>query len=105
MGDSEAGGDWLDLADAIGLLRDQIQESLRRTKDPDVFVLFTVGEVVVDFEVELSRTRGISGEARFGVVAVDGKRDRVSRATHRVSITMQPKLAGNGDVDISAEVD
>jgi hypothetical protein len=95
--------DWLDLADAIELLRDQVLEAQHRADGSAL--RFTLGEITVEFGVELAQTRGVGGGVRFGVAAVDAKGERTARSTHRVTVKLTPKLAIGGDVDVSDEED
>ncbi|MFD9880294.1 trypco2 family protein [Streptomyces alboflavus] len=99
-GDSGQSGDdeWLDLADALDLLRGQIGEAQRRARTADV--RFDVEAITVDFEVELGRARGGSGGLRFGVVQGEGRQENTRRATQRVSLTLKPRTAARGDVSI-----
>lgn len=59
---STADDDWLDLADAITLLRDQIVEAQDRIAGPqgvaDKGVRFGLGEITLELGMELARTRG-----------------------------------------------
>lgn len=81
--------DALDLADAITLLRDQIAEAQRRlATSGDKGVRFTVGEITLVFGVELSRTRGLNGGLRFGLVNSDGKRESGRKATHEITLKL-----------------
>ncbi|MDT0612029.1 trypco2 family protein [Streptomyces lancefieldiae] len=91
------GGDWLDLADAVGLLRDQILEARRRAGTSEV--RFEIDNVTVEFELELARSRAAGGELRFGVVGVNGKGESSERKTHRVSLALLPRTGG-GPVEI-----
>ncbi|GHC75444.1 trypco2 family protein [Streptomyces flavofungini] len=95
------GDGWLDLADALDLLRAQVADSQRRARTADV--RFDVEAITVDFEVELLRTRGGSGGLRFGVVQADGRQENTRRATQRVSLTLRPRTATRGDVSIGDE--
>lgn len=90
--------DWLDLADAVGLLRDQILEARRRAGASEV--RFEIDNVTVEFELELARSRSAGGELRFGVVGVNGKGETSGRRTHRVSLTLLPRTGG-GPVEIA----
>ncbi|MFJ2947231.1 trypco2 family protein [Streptomyces sp. NPDC087226] len=90
--------DWLDLADAIGLLREQLLEARRRAGTSDV--RFEIDDVTVEFELELARGRGAGGELRFGVMGLNGKSDTSGRRTHRVSLTLLPRARGGGPVEI-----
>ncbi|MEU8517878.1 trypco2 family protein [Kitasatospora sp. NPDC048722] len=95
---AEPNGDWLDLADAVDLLRRQIVEARRRAGSSPV--RFEIGDITVDFELELTRTRGGGGELRFGVLGANGKAERTERGTHRISLTLHPHTADGGDVEI-----
>ncbi|WP_405658800.1 trypco2 family protein [Streptomyces sp. RK9] len=99
-GDSGHPGDdeWLDLADALDLLRGQIGEAQRRARTADV--RFDVEAITVDFEVELGRTHGGSGGLRFGIAQADGRRESARRAVQRVSLTLTPRTAARGDLTI-----
>ncbi|MEW2388687.1 trypco2 family protein [Streptomyces venezuelae] len=89
-----ASDEWLDLADALDLLRAQIAESQRRARTADI--RFNVGEITVDFEVELHRTRIAGGGLRFAVVQAEARGERAHRATQRVSLTLKPRGPGAG---------
>ena len=100
-----AGSDesWLDLADAIGLLRDQVVEAqLRAAGHP---VRFVMGEITVELEVELGRSGQLGGGLRFGVVSADARGERSHRSANRVTVTLTPRQAGGADVEISDDDD
>ncbi|MEU1486421.1 trypco2 family protein [Streptomyces sp. NPDC005752] len=96
--DGTGHGDWLDLADAVGLLRDQLASAQAAAQGSDV--RFRVGEVTVEFAVQLTRTGSAGGALRFGVVGLDGKRERASSATHRIQLTLHPRPSSGGDLEI-----
>jgi hypothetical protein len=96
-------GDWLDLADAIGLLRDQVMEAQQRAEGHPL--RFVMGEVTVELEVELGRSRGLGGGLRFGVVSADARGERSARSVHHVTVTLTPRLGDGGDVEISDDGD
>ncbi|MFD7321919.1 trypco2 family protein [Streptomyces sp. NPDC059875] len=105
MADDVADGAWLDLSDAVGLLRDQLASAQRAADGSDI--RFRVGEVTVEFAVQLTRTTGGGGALRFGVVGADGKREHANSTTHRLQITLHPRsggagggAAGGGDLEI-----
>jgi len=94
-GDDEG---WLDLADAIELLRDQLSVAqLRGEHSPLRFVL---GEITVEFEVELVRSKNGGGALRFGVVEADARRERSTRSAQRVTLRLKPEHRGGGDVAV-----
>ncbi|MEY9855065.1 hypothetical protein ABH935_000664 [Catenulispora sp. GAS73] len=95
---------WLDLADAIALLRKQIaqaQEQLSAPASGDQGVLFTVGEVTLELGLELTGSKGTKGDLRWGVIAVGGTKDNGQKATHTVTVKLAPHRPGGGDIDVS----
>lgn len=111
MGDSNGTGrDMLDLADAITLLRGQIAEAQNRIADPngegDRGVRLGLGEITLELGMELARTSGNDGGLRFSVVGVGlnlgGKHEKTDKATHKVTVRLNPhNAANNGPVEVS----
>ncbi|MEV5321702.1 trypco2 family protein [Streptomyces sp. NPDC052687] len=97
------------MADAVALLRDQIAESQARIADPGGGgashrgVLFTVDEITLELGLELTRTRGVNGGLRFGLAGISGTKESARKATHTVTVRLQPHGPGGGDIDISDE--
>lgn len=104
---SGADGEWLDLADAITLLRDQIAVAQARLADPmgsgDRGVRFTMGEITLDLGLELTGTKGVDGGLRWSVISLGAKKESASKATHTVTVKLTPHGSGGGDVDVSDE--
>ncbi|MER5217218.1 trypco2 family protein [Streptomyces sp. NPDC002838] len=106
---NSADQDWLDLADAITLLRDQVAEAQARIGSPDGTgaghkgVLFTLGEITLELGMELTRTRGIDGGLRFSVVGLGGRKETGNTASHTVTVQLKPHRPGGGDVDVNDE--
>ncbi|MER5277331.1 trypco2 family protein [Streptomyces sp. NPDC002809] len=100
MGENEgaAARDGLDLTDAVRLLRAQLAAAQREADRSDV--RFRVGEVTVEFAMQLTRTGSGGGSLRFGVVGVDGKRERAESTTHRIQLTLHPRSGSGQDVEI-----
>lgn len=96
---------WMDLADAITLLRDQVAEAQDRITDPaglgDRAVLFTLGEITLDLGLELTGTKGVNGGLRWSVVSLGGKKESGRKATHTVTVKLTPHRPGGGDIDVS----
>ncbi|MFJ2720671.1 trypco2 family protein [Streptomyces sp. NPDC087437] len=110
MGDANGSEqEWLDLADAITLLRDQVAEAQARIADPGGSgsahqgVMFTLGEITLELGMELIHTRGVNGGLRWSVVGLGGKKESGNKATHAVTVKLQPHLPGGGDIDVSDE--
>lgn len=89
---------WLDLADALEVLRTQLSEAQRRGQGSPLRLV--LGEITAEFEVELVRTRNGGGALRFGVVEADARRERSTRSTQRVTLTLKPEQRGGGDVAV-----
>lgn len=110
-----ADGEWLDLADAITLLRDQIAAARARIAEPqgsgnkadplasgDKGVLFELGEITVELGLELARTAGVDGGLHFAVmgvgVGIGGKREKTESATHKLVVRLTPQTSGGKPV-------
>lgn len=97
--------EWMDLADAITLLRGQIAEAQNRIAAPagsgDQGVLFTLGEITLDLGLELTGTKGVNGGLRWSVISLGGKKESGQKATHAVTVKLTPHQPGGGDVDVS----
>jgi hypothetical protein len=106
-GTNGTGGEWLDLADAITLLRDQIAEAQARLAEPtglgDRGVRFTMGEITLDLGLELTGTKGVDGGLRWSVISVGAKKESGSKATHTVTVKLTPQRTGGGDIEVSDE--
>jgi len=96
------GGEWLDLADAIALLREQVVEARARIAGPeqDGGVRFGLGEITVELGMELTRTRGADGGLRFAVAGLGGRRERAEKGTHIVTVRLTPRSSDDGPVDV-----
>ncbi|WP_346010904.1 trypco2 family protein [Streptomyces sp. SID5606] len=98
---------WMDLADAITLLRDQVAEAQNRiaapTGDGDQGVLFTLGEITLDLGLELTGSKSADGGLRWSVISLGGKKESGSKATHTVTVKLTPHRPGGGDIDVSDE--
>ncbi|MFE5026033.1 trypco2 family protein [Streptomyces sp. NPDC056656] len=90
--------DWLDLADAIEVLRSQLSEAQRRGQGSQL--RFVLGEITAEFEIELVRTRNGGGALRFGVVEANGRQERATRSARRVPLRLNPERRGGGDVSV-----
>ncbi|AOR31087.1 hypothetical protein BFF78_08560 [Streptomyces fodineus] len=95
---------WMDLADAITLLRDQIAEAQDRIAGPaggDRGVLFTLGEITLDLGLELTGTKGVNGGLRWSVISLGGKKESGTKAIHTMTVKLNPHRPGGGDIDVS----
>ncbi|WP_331720546.1 hypothetical protein OG851_43030 (plasmid) [Streptomyces sp. NBC_00161] len=98
------GEEWMDLADAITLLRDQIAESQRRIADPagagDKGMEFTLGEITLDLGLELTSAKGVNGGLRWSVISFGGKKESGTKASHTVHVKLTPEKTGGGGVKV-----
>jgi hypothetical protein len=96
----------IDLADAITLVRDQIIEARKRIDQPgsDGGVRLSLGEVTVEFGVELTQTKGGSGGLKLAVVGVGAdfgaKLEKADKSTHKVTVRLTPRLSGGSEVNV-----
>ncbi|MEV5440874.1 trypco2 family protein [Streptomyces sp. NPDC052682] len=95
-------GEWLDLADAITLLREQVVEARARIAGPDRDggVRFGLGEITVELGMELTRTLGADGGLRFAVAGIGGRRERAEKGTHTVTVQLTPRSADGRPLDV-----
>ncbi|TXS04995.1 hypothetical protein EAO73_13600 [Streptomyces sp. col6] len=92
------------LVDAVAAVRDElVAAAARGGSHPDV--VFAVGPVEMEFEVELRADA--SAKAGFKLWAVGAETQAgVSRGrTHRVSFTLTPRSAHGGDLLVSGSPD
>jgi predicted ATPase with chaperone activity len=100
------GGEVMDLADAITLVREQIDEARKRVGRPgsDSELQFGLGEITVELGMELTRTEGGTGGLRFGVIGLradfGAKMENADKTSHKVTIRLTPRLPDGGDVNV-----
>ena len=87
------------LVDAVAAVRDELLLAAARGVESDMH--FAVGEVVLEFAVELREDRTVKAGIKAWVVSagVDGSSGRGE--THRVSVTLHPRAKDGGEVVIS----
>jgi NTP-dependent ternary system trypsin peptidase co-occuring protein len=91
--------EWLDLADALTALRDQLAEAQARAYYSPIHL--SVEEVTIEFGLELQRSAHANGGLRFGVVSVDGSGQRDRKATHTVTVRLTAHGEDGAPVDVS----
>ncbi|MFB8400689.1 trypco2 family protein [Streptomyces sp. NPDC055912] len=99
--------EWMDLADAITLLRTQVAEAQSRISESagegDRGVRFTLGEITLDLGLELTGTKGVDGGLRWSVISLGGKKESGHKTTHTVTVKLNPRQAGGGDIEVADE--
>ncbi|MGI5341285.1 trypco2 family protein [Streptomyces sp. CA-181903] len=93
-------GEWLDLADAIALLRRQVAEARARVAEGEE-VRFGLGEITLELGLELTRTRGADGGLRFAVAELGGRTESARKATHTVTVRLAPQSAAGEPLLVS----
>lgn len=84
----------IELADAIASVRDELLTAARRaTGHP---VSFEVGDIEMEFTVELRKEAKGGGKVKAWVVEAGADASRSRGETHRVSFTLKPRNAATG---------
>ena len=101
-----AGGGLMDrigLQEAVAALRQELSASIREGAEEEL--RFQVGEITLEFQVEIERTAGVKGGIKLWVVDVGGEASLSGRTTHKVSVPLtpvgrnrEPVLTGGGVV-------
>lgn len=94
--------DWVELATAIQVLRDQLAAARDTGQGQDI--RFEVAKVEVEFAVEAKKVGGGGLGVKFGVISVDGKGERSSGATHRLRLELTPRDAQGQPFEVSGTV-
>ncbi|MER6331192.1 trypco2 family protein [Streptomyces sp. NPDC001034] len=80
----------IELAEMISELGQELNDAL--TRGPSGVVRFELGPVEVEADVVVSRKGGANGKVRFWVVEAGAEGRLESSRTHRVRLTLHPKL-------------
>lgn len=92
--------DWIELADAIGMVRRQLSEAA--AKKPAEGPMLSVRKVTLEFSGELKRSASGAAGVRFWVASADVKGERSQSAGQKVTVELQP--IGDG-YEVSNRVD
>jgi hypothetical protein len=84
----EAAMERIGLLEAVTALRTELAESILAAANEQI--RFAVGEITLEFQVEVERTASASAGIKFWVVEVGGEGSRTSTNTHTVSIPLKP---------------
>ncbi|MFR9787756.1 trypco2 family protein [Streptomyces sp. MB22_4] len=80
----------IELAEMISELGQELNDAL--TRGPSGVVRFELGPVEVEADVVVSRKGGANGKVRFWVVEAGAEGGVESSRTHRIRLTLHPKL-------------
>ncbi|MFH8692673.1 trypco2 family protein [Streptomyces anulatus] len=89
------------LADAVAVARDQLIEAAGRMGD-DPGVVFAVGPVEMEFEVELRADAKAKAGFKLWAVGAETEAGLSRGRTHRISFTLTPKRPDGGDLLVSS---
>lgn len=80
------------LAEAVKAIRDELARAQLEGADEEI--RFSVGPVEVEFEVAVVREGGANGKVKVWVVEVGASGKLARTTTHRVSVTLDPRVDG-----------
>ncbi|MEY9874068.1 hypothetical protein ABH931_003562 [Streptacidiphilus sp. MAP12-33] len=84
----------VELADAIEAIRGQLIDAAARGAGSDL--AFEVGDIQLEFSVELSTDRTVKGGVRAWVLTGGFEARHDTHRTQRISVTLTPKRRGDG---------
>ncbi|MBB5120390.1 hypothetical protein AF335_10710 [Streptomyces eurocidicus] len=84
----------VELADAVQAVREGLTTAAARGRGEEI--VFDVGEISMEFTVEIRRDVTGKGGVKAWVVSADAEASRGSTRTHRVAFTLTPKDARTG---------
>ncbi|MFF8555065.1 trypco2 family protein [Streptomyces sp. NPDC015501] len=87
--------DGIELADAVASIRNQLVEAAARATDHPVS--FAVGDIQMEFTLELRREAKAGGKVRAWVVEAGADAALASGRTHKVAFTLTPRDAVTGE--------
>jgi hypothetical protein len=94
--------EWVGLSDAIAALHTEIQSA--RDKGRTQEVAFDLGEIQVEFMLEVVKEGSGQSGVNFGVVSFGARGGVATGSTHRVTLTLKPRdSSGRGRVSIADE--
>jgi hypothetical protein len=88
------------LADAISALRQEIIAAAESGRGKQV--RFKVESLELELQVAASKEAGVDGGIRFWVISIGGKTAKTTERTHSVKISLVPRTAEGGDLDLSS---
>ena len=98
MGEGEAMG--VELAAAIGQVREQLSQAIKAGKQSDV--AFHAGPIEMEFQVAFTASGGGHGEVKVWVVSVGGKADVARGTTSRLKVSLTPVTRTGEVVEIGS---
>jgi Trypsin-co-occurring domain 2 len=78
----------IQLKEAIAALREELTESILASQSESL--RFAVGEITLEFEIEIEKSMDGKGGIKFWVVELGGGGASKDKATHKVTIPLKP---------------
>ena len=91
----------IELKDSITALRKELIESILAAQGEAL--RFEVGEITLEFQVEVEKAREGKGGIRFWVVDMGAGGSLKDKAIHKVTIPLKPVTKGGGSVYTGGE--
>lgn len=94
MANSSHEFDGIELADAVESVRNQLMTAAARSAGKEI--TFTVGDIQMEFTVELRKEIKGGAKVKAWVVEAGADAARSTGRTHKVALTLKPKLRSTG---------
>ena len=85
----------IELAEMIAQLRGELAAAMTAAEHEEL--RFELGAVELEAEFAVERTGSVDGKIRFWVVEAGASGQRSSSATHRVTLSLEPRVRGSGE--------
>ena len=92
--------DYPSLAIVIAQIRRELTEALEEGQGE--LVQFVVGEIELEFAVEVEKRGGGEGGVRLGVVTLAAKGEAVRSDTNRIRVVLKPALATGNELQVAS---
>jgi hypothetical protein len=89
------------LAAAIAQVRAELAQAIEEGRDSPV--RFRAGPVELEFQVAVSRVKGVDGGIRVSVISLGAKGERGTTETNRVKVSLTPVDAAGNERLIGSE--
>jgi hypothetical protein len=86
----------IDLAEAIISVRDELRTAAA-TRSPDDPLVFDVGDIRMEFTLELRKENKGNGKVKAFVIEAGADATRSTARTHRLSFTLTPRHTATGE--------
>jgi hypothetical protein len=91
----------IELAEVIGELRRELQAAMNDGEGEQL--RFELGPVELEATVAVEKGAGGGAKVRFWVIELGGEAKASEISTHRVKLSLQPRVAGGGRVWIASD--